>query len=171
MQTRAYTSWFWLIKQPTMGAVYTSITETVSWEKKSFWSLSTSHRNELSVLKRVPMSLHLNLHGVYSCMWMQQAWPAFYFRQTSTKQSVGLVFHSHLPPLWPLSSSCPLERDTHWNGLITRGVHFEEAHRGEMKGYSRKTVGGKYMWGDKMLCSGQGSREDFNRSCWHDYVA
>lgn len=41
---------------------------------------------------------------------------------------------SHLVPLWPLSSSCPLERDTYSNGLITRGVHFEEVHRDEMMG-------------------------------------
>lgn len=36
-------------------------------------------------------------------------------------------------PLWPLSSSCPLERDTYSNGLITRGVRFEEAHGAEME--------------------------------------
>lgn len=63
---------------------------------------------------------------------------------TPTNQATGSVFHPHLVPLWPLSSCCPLERDTHSNGLITRGVHFEEVLRDEMKGLG-ETVGGKWM--------------------------
>ena len=40
-------------------------------------------------------------------------------------------------PLWPLSSSCPLERYTYSNGLIAAGVHFEEVLRNEIKGVER----------------------------------
>lgn len=83
----------------------------------------------------------------------------FYFSQS---QTAGSVFHSHLPPLWPLSSSCPVERDTYSNGLTTRGVHFEEAHRARMEDGWRKV--------DKMRRRSQGSGRISIASCWHDDV-
>lgn len=75
--------------------------------------------------------------------------------------TVCLIFHSHLAPLWPLSSSCPLERDTYSNGLITRGVHFEAANW-QNGGVEKLEVGEKWMCADKMLSCSQSSREEFN---------
>lgn len=119
--------------------------QSVLWRKKkqlcSVWSLmstSTNHSIKLKILKRFPwvfsfncmgVFLHVDMRGTASISTLGHA--IYDFNQS---QPVGLVFHSHLVPLWPLSSSCPLERDTYSNGLITRGVHFEEEHRDEMKG-------------------------------------
>lgn len=109
----------------------------------SVWSLmstSTNHSITLKILKRFPPVVSFNCMGVFSFSSSCTRIRAFLLQTvprmiSANRSRLGSVFHSHLVPLWPLSSSCPLERDTYSNGLITRGVHFEEVHRDEMKGW------------------------------------
>lgn len=85
-------------------------------------------QHQIKDTKTAPLSLFSRLNGHVDSSVSTLGCAVYDFNQS---QPVASVFHSHLAPLWPLSSSCPLERDTYSNGLITRGVHFEEVHRDE----------------------------------------